>query len=71
MVIPANCKDVINRVRLNECCEPHLEGLPLKQQVHYLQGCCSYMGSTIISLLQLLRRMEEETNQAPSGGTGA
>ncbi len=53
MVIPANCKDVINRARLNECCEPHLEGLPLKQQVHYLQGCCSYMGSTIISLLQL------------------
>ena len=71
MVIPTSCKDIINRNRINECCEPDLEGKPLKQQVHYLTGCCSYLTSVIIALIQLVRTLEQETSQAPSGDPGA
>ena len=58
MIIPASCKDIVNRERLNEICEPHLEGKPLKQQVHYLTGCCSYLLRVIIALVQLVRKLE-------------
>ena len=71
MAIPASCKDIINRNRINECCEPDLEGKPLKQQAHYLTGCCSYLTSVIIALIQLVGKLEQETSQAPSGGSGA
>ena len=71
MVITASCKDIINRDRINECCEPHLKGKSLNQQVHYLIGCCSYQSSVIIALIRLVRKLEQETSQAPSGGPGA
>ena len=71
MVIPASCKDIVNRERLNEICEPHLEGKPLKQQVHYLTGSCSYLLSVIIALVQLVRKLESGSSQVPSGTPGA
>ena len=71
MIIPASCKDIINRARINECCEPHLEGMPLKQQVHYLQGCSSYLVDIIIELIHLVGQLELKTSQAPSGDPGA
>ena len=71
MVIPASCKDIISRERLNEICEPHLEGKSLKQQVYYLTGSCSYLLSVIIALVQLVRELESGSSQAPSGTPGA
>ena len=71
MVIPASCKDIVNRERLNEICEPHLEGKPLNQQVHYLTGGCSYLLSVIIALVQLVRKLESGSSQVPSGTPGA
>lgn len=69
MVISESCRSIINRDRINECCEPHLEGIPLKQQVRYMQGSCDYLVNVIIKLLYVIRELE--TSQAPSGGPGA
>jgi len=65
MVIPDSCKHLVDRNRINECCAPHLEGIPLKQQVNYLSGCCSYLVSVIVSLLQVVRKMEQGSHQIP------
>lgn len=71
MVIPTSCKDIVIRNRINECCEPDLEGKPLNQQVYYLTVYLSYLTSVIIALIHLLRALEQETSQAPSGSPGA
>lgn len=71
MVIPTSCKDIVNRERLNEICEPHLEGKSLNQQVHYLTGSCSYLLNVIIALVQLVRELESGSSQTPSGTPGA
>ena len=71
MIIPTSCQDIINRERINDCCEPNLEGMPLRQQVRYFQGSCSYLVTIIVRLLRLIREMEQATSQAPSGGSGA
>lgn len=65
MVVPNSCKDLIDRERINECCTPHLEGIPLKQQVHYLNGCCSYLTNVIIALLQVVNQLERRSEQIP------
>ena len=65
MVVPDSCKELIDRERINECCAPHLEGKPFKQQVHYLKGCCSYLGNVIIELLQVVNRLERRNEQNP------
>ena len=69
MIIPESCQSIINRDRINEYCEPNLEGMPLRQQVRYFQGSCLYLVDIIVKLLHLIRELE--TNQAPSGGPGA
>ena len=61
MIIPDRCKDIINRDRLNQCFEPNLAGLSLKQQVTYLEGCCSYMADIILAMIHLLRKMDTES----------
>lgn len=71
MVIPESCRSIINRDRINEMCEPNLDGMPLKQQVRYMQRSCNYLVEVIINLLHVVRRLEQETSQAPSGGPGA
>ena len=68
MVIPESCRNIVNRKRINECCEPNLEGRPLKQQVRYIQGSCDYLVDVIIKLLHVVRELEQRTRQAPSGG---
>ena len=65
MVVPNSCKELIDRERISECCAPHLEGIPLKQQVHYLNGCCSYLANVIITLLQVVNQLERRNEQIP------
>ena len=65
MVVPNSCKEVIDRERINECCAPHLEGIPIKQQVHYLNGCCSYLANVIVTLLQVVKQLEQRIDQIP------
>ena len=71
MIIPESCQNIINRERINDRCEPNLEGMPLRHQVRYFQESCYYPVDIIIKLLRLIRKMELETSQAPSGGSGA
>ena len=71
MVIPASCKDIINRERITERCEPNLEGYPLREQVRYFQTSCSYLVDIIIKLLRAVQKLELETSQPPSGDPDA
>ena len=68
MVIPASCKNIINRERITERCEPDLGEMPLNQQVHYMQQSCYYLVDTIIQLLYLIKQLEDQPSQDPSGG---
>ena len=61
MIIPISCKEVINRELLNECCEPNLEDLSPRQQVVYLSRHCQYLLDTILSLIHIVRNLEQES----------
>ena len=71
MIIPASCKDIINREKLNERCEPNLEGYSLREQVRYFQTSCSYLVDIIINLLHVVQHLESETSQPTSGDPDA
>ncbi|MCR4876286.1 MAG: hypothetical protein K5922_03840 [Clostridiales bacterium] len=71
MVIPSSCRDIINRERINERCEPNLEGYSLREQVRYFQTSCSYLVDIIINLLRVVQNLELETSQPPSGDPDA
>ena len=72
MVIPESCRNVINRERINERCEPNLEGMSLKQQVQYMQRSCDYLVDVIVNLLYVVRKLEQQkSSQPPSGTPGA
>ena len=60
MIIPTSCKDIIDREKINERCEPNLEGVSLRQQVRYFQRSCTYLVDVIIKLLRVIREMEEK-----------
>ena len=64
MFIPESCRTIINRERINEGCEPNLEGIPLRQQVLYMKGNCDYLVDVIIKLLRLIKTLEHETRQS-------
>ena len=71
MVIPECCKDIINREKINERCDPDLGGYSLREQVHYFQASCSYLVDIIINLLRVVQNLELETSQPPSGDPDA